>query len=99
MQFHPPMTRNWKERIGARVDRTEFGDRLLEIAKRIESDFKGRERERLLDMVEEALDRHIEIREAAESARGALEKIRSDQHALLRLFDFITANPDRETVH
>jgi hypothetical protein len=95
----PAMMRNLKERIRARVDRTEFGDRLLEIAKRIESDFKGREQERLLDMVEEALDRHIEIREAAESARGALEKIRSDQHALLRLFDFITANPERETIH
>ncbi len=93
------MTRNLEERIRTRADRTEFGNRLLEIAKQIESDFKGRERERLLDMVEEALDRHIEIREVAKSARGALEKLRSDQHTLLRLFDFITANPDRQTVH
>jgi hypothetical protein len=93
------MMRNLEERIRARTDRTEFGDRLLEIAKQVESDFKGRERERLLDMVEEALDRHVEIREASERARGALEKLRSDQHTLLRLFDFITASPDRETVH
>jgi hypothetical protein len=93
------MMRNLEERIRARTDRTEFGDRLLEIAKQIESDFKGRERERLLDMVEETLDRHVEIREAAERAHGALEKLRSDQHTLLRLFDFITASPDRETVH
>jgi hypothetical protein len=50
-------------------------------------------------MVEEALDRHVEIREASERTRGALEKLRSDQYKLLRLFDFITANPDRETVH
>ncbi len=93
------MTRKLEERIRARGDRTEFGDRLLEIAKQIESDFNGPERERLLDMVEEALDRHVEIREATERTRGALEKLRSDQHALLRLFDFITANPDRETIH
>jgi hypothetical protein len=71
----------------------------LEIAKQIESDFNGPEREKLLDTVEEALDRHVEIREATEKAHGALEKLRSNQHALLRLFDFITANPDRETVH
>jgi hypothetical protein len=50
-------------------------------------------------MVEEALDRHVEIREAAERAHGALEKLHSDQYTLLRLFDFITAHPDRETVH
>ncbi len=93
------MTRNLEERIRTRADRTEFRDRLLEIVKQIESDFKGTERERLLDMVEEALDRHVEIREAAQRTRGALEKLRSDQHTLLRLFDFITANPDRETIH
>ncbi len=93
------MMRNLEERIRARTDRTEFGDRLLEIAKQIESDFKGRERERLLDMVDETLDRHVEIREATEKTQGALEKLRSDQHTLLRLFDFITASPDRETVH
>ena len=93
------MARNLKERIRARADRTEFGGRLLKIAKQIESDFNGRERESLLNMVEEALDRHVEIREASERTRGPLEKLRSDQHTLLRLFDFITANPDRETIH
>ena len=95
----PAMTRNLKERIRTRADRSEFGDRLLEIAEQIESGFKGSERERLLDMVDEALDRHVEIREASERTHGALEKLRSDQHTLLRLFDFITANPDRETLH
>lgn len=93
------MTRNLKERIRTRAERSEFGNRLLEIAEQIESGFKGPERERLLDMVDEALDRHVEIREASERTRGALEKLRSDQHTLLRLFDFITANPDRETLH
>jgi hypothetical protein len=93
------MTRDLEERIRARAVRTEFGNRLLEIAKQIESEFKGRERERLLNMVEEALDRHLEIREASNRAHGALEKLRSDQHTLLRLFDFITADPNRATIH
>ena len=93
------MARKLEERIRARADRTEFGDRLIEIATQIESGFGGRERERLLNMVEEALDRHVEVRAAAERARGALEKLWSDQYALLRLFDFITADPDRETIH
>jgi len=93
------MTRNLKERIRTRGDLTEFGDRLLEIAKQIESGFTGPERERLLELVDEALDRHVEIREASERTRGAIDKLRSDQHTLLQLFDFITANPDRETIH
>jgi len=95
----PAMMRNLKERIRTRADRSKFGDRLLEISEQIESGFEGSERERLLDMVDEALDRHVEIREASERTRGALEKLRSDQQTLLRLFDFITANPDREILH
>ena len=93
------MTRKLEEPIRIRTDQSEFRGRLLEIAKQIENDFKGRERAQLLAMVEEALERHVEIREATEKARKALEKLRSDQHTLLRLFDFITASPDRETVH
>jgi hypothetical protein len=93
------MTRKLEERLRARSDRTEFGKRLLEIAEQIESDFEGPERERLRALVAETLDRHFEIRETAERTREALKKLRSDQHALLRLFDFITASPDRETIH
>lgn len=95
----PPMTRKLQERLWARAERTEFGKRLLEISKQIESDFDGRERERLLALVDETLERHFEIRETAERTREALAKLRSDQHTLLRLFDFITASPDRETIH
>jgi len=93
------MTRKLQERLWARAERTEFGKRLLEISKQIESDFDGRERERLLALVDETLERHFEIRETAERTREALAKLRSDQHTLLRLFDFITASPDRETIH
>jgi hypothetical protein len=93
------MLEKLEERLLARGDDSEFGTRLLEIARQIESDFEGKERERLMALVSEALDRHFEIRETAEETRAALDKLRSDQHTLLRLFDFITANPDRETVH
>jgi hypothetical protein len=93
------MTREWEKRLRARSDRTEFGRRLLEIAEQVETGFEGQERERLRALVAEALDRHFEIRETAERTRRALAKLRSDQHTLLRLFDFITASPDRETVH
>jgi hypothetical protein len=93
------MTRRIEEQLRARADRSEFGKRLLEISKQIESDFEGPEREKLLALVAEALDRHFEIRETAERTNRALEKLRADQHELLQLFDFITANPDRETLH
>jgi len=82
-----------------RVRQTEFELRLREIAAQIEVDFEGPERERLRALVAEALDRHLEIRESAERTRAALDKLRSDQHLLLRLFDFITANADRQTIH
>ena len=93
------MTRKLEEQLWARADRSEFGKRLLEISKQVERDFEGQERERLRALVAEALERHFEIRETAKRTRVALDKLRSDQHTLLRLFDFITASPDRETVH
>jgi len=95
----PSMTRKIEEQLRARADRSEFGRRLLEISKQVERDFDGRERERLRALVAEALDRHFEIRESARKTRAALDKLRSDQHTLLRLFDFITASPERETIH
>ncbi|MBW2493844.1 MAG: hypothetical protein JRE43_03755 [Deltaproteobacteria bacterium] len=93
------MTRKIEEQLRARADRSEFGRRLLEISKQVERDFEGQERDRLRALVAEALDRHFEIRETAKRTREALDRLRSDQHALLRLFDFIAASPDRETIH
>jgi len=93
------MTRKLEDELRARADQTDFGKRLLEISKQIESEFEGRERENLLGLVAEALDRHLEIRETAKRTSAALERLRSDQYALLRLFDFITASSDRETIH
>ncbi len=88
-----------KKRIRERAEKPDFLNRLLEIATQIERDFDGKERDRLLDLVQETLDRHVEIRENTRKAREALEHLQSDQRALLRLFDFITARPERATVH
>jgi hypothetical protein len=88
-----------KQRIRERADQSDFADRLLEIATRIERDFDGRERERLLDLVHETLERYVEIRENSRRAREALEQLQSDHRTLLRLFDFITARPERSTIH
>jgi hypothetical protein len=93
------MAQKLDPRLREGSQRTDFEVRLREIAAQIEVDFEGRERERLRALVAEALERHIEIRESARRTRAALDKLRSDQHLLLQLFDFITASADRETIH
>ena len=93
------MSKELKKRIREHTDPSDFADRLLEIATRIERDFDGRERERLLDLVHETLERHVEIRESTRRAREALEKLQSDHKTLLWLFNFITARPERATLH
>jgi len=88
-----------KNRIRQRADASDFSNRLLEIAGHIERDFDGREREQLLELVRETLNRHVEIRASTRRARAALDKLQSDQQTLLQLFDFITARPESETLH
>lgn len=93
------MSRELKERIRQQADASGFADRLLAIATQIERDFDGRERRRLLELVHETLERHLEIRENTRLAREALDQLVESQHELLQLFDFISANPERETMH
>jgi len=93
------MSRELKDQIRSRVEPTEFADRLLEIATRIERDFDGRERRRLLELVHETLERHVEIRENTRLARESLDRLAKAHRELLQLFDFISANSQRETLH
>jgi hypothetical protein len=79
--------------------KSEFADRMTDIATQIERDFQGEERERLLELFHETLERHVEIEENTRRAREALEQLQVDQRTLLQLFEFITAAPDRETLH
>lgn len=80
-------------------DRSEFSERLLSIASQIEREFDGIERTRLLRLVNETIERHIEIRDNTRRAREALAQLEEDQRTLLQLFEFITARPEAETVH
>ena len=93
------MSRELKDQIRSRAEQSEFADRLLEIATQIERNFDGRERKRLLELVQETLERHVTIRENTRRAREALDQLMVDQQTLLQLFEFISASPESETMH
>lgn len=93
------MNRELKDQIRRQADSSGFADRLLAIATQIEREFEGRERTRLLELVHETLERHVEIRENTRAARESLDQLQADQQSLLQLFEFITAGPGTETMH
>jgi hypothetical protein len=93
------MNRDLKDKIRNQAAPSGFADRLLAIASQIERDFDGRERARLLKLVHETLERHVEIRENTRLARESLEQLAVAQRELLQLFDFISASPERQTMH
>ena len=93
------MSSELKDQIRKRADPSGFADRLLEIATQIERDFEGRERKRLLELVYETLERHVEIREHMRLAGESVARLMGAQQELLQLFDFISANPELETMH
>ncbi len=99
MHYCSHMSRDLKDRIRKQADPSDFGDCLLAIATQIERDFDGRERRRLLELVHETLDRHVEIRENTRLARESLDQLVEAHEELLQLFEFISANPDIETMH
>ena len=77
-----------------------FADRLLEGVRRIESDFDGGERERLLSLVSETLDRHLEIRQSSARARRALAQLKADQERIVQLLRLLAAAPGGDrTLH
>jgi hypothetical protein len=81
------------------IGESEFANRLIEIAAQIERDFQGDEQTRLLELVRETLDRHLEVRENSKRAHVALKRLESDQKALLKLFNMIAKRPQNETLH
>jgi hypothetical protein len=88
-----------KDKIRKHANESDFANRLIEIATQIERDFRGQEQERLLELVGETLDRHIEVRKNTQRARKAIQRLQADQQALLQLFDLIAGRPETETVH
>ena len=76
-----------------------FAERLLDLTERIERDFEGEERERLLAKARDAFDRHLQLRDQTHSVRDVLARLREDQKRLLELFELITPRPDGEFFH
>jgi hypothetical protein len=92
-----------KERIRAHRDRNDadrgFAERLLEGVERIEREFEGEQRLRLLGMVADTLERHLRIRESAVETHTALAELHANQGRLLRLLELLAPCPSSETLH
>ena len=73
-----------------------FTDRLLDGIRRIEAGFEGCERERLLTLVAETLDRHLQVRESSTRVREALAKLEAGQARIVQL---LTNPPKTRTLH
>ena len=52
-----------------------------------------------MELVYETLERHVEIREHTRLAGESVARLMGAQQELLQLFDFISANPELETMH
>jgi hypothetical protein len=78
---------------------SEFADRLIEITNQIEVNFQGDEKKRLLDLVHETLQRHLDIRQNTRRAHAALNQLEADHKTLLEFFDKIANTRGSETLH
>lgn len=76
-----------------------FAERLLEGVATIEREFDGEQRERLLALVDETFERHLQIRQNAARARISLERLRADQERLFELLKLIMARPGSSALH
>jgi hypothetical protein len=97
------VSENLKRRIQeyGRRDRRNafFADRLIDLTERIERDFGGEERERLLAKARDAFDRHMQLRDQTHSVRDVLARLREDQKRLVELFDLITPRSEGDLLH
>ena len=76
-----------------------FAERLLDLTERIERDFEGGERERLLAKAREAFERHVQLRDQTHSVRDTLARLREDQKRLFELFELIAPRSEAELLH
>jgi hypothetical protein len=76
-----------------------FIERLLDGLRRIEAEFEGSERERLLTRVAETLDRHLEIREHSGRTREALAQLRADHARIVQFLTLLADGPETRTLH
>ena len=76
-----------------------FADRLLEGVATIEREFDGEQRDRLLALVDETFERHLQIRQNTARAQIALEQLRANQERLFELLKLIVTPPGSGTLH
>jgi Mg2+ and Co2+ transporter CorA len=76
-----------------------FAERLIDLTERIEREFEGEERERLLAKARDAFDRHVQLRDQTHSVREVLARMREDQKRLLELCELISPRPEGELLH
>ena len=92
-----------KKRIEEQRDavprKEEFCDQLVQMVSFIEHHFEGSERENLIKLASETLDRHIQLGENTAKLQSALERIRSHQQRLHQLTDFLKADTEPKIIH
>jgi hypothetical protein len=76
-----------------------FAERLLEGVATIEREFDGEQRDRLLALVDETFERHLQIRRNTARVQIALEQLRTNQERLFGLLKLILAPPGSGTLH
>jgi hypothetical protein len=92
-----------KKRLRAHREREgsdgAFAERLLDGVATIEREFDGEQRERLLALVDETFERHLQIRRNTARAQLSLERLRADHERLFGLLKLILTRPGSGSLH
>jgi len=97
------MATELKQRIRehGRRDRRDafFAERLIDLTERIEREFQGEERTRLLALASDAFERHLALRDHTLRVREQLARLKADQQVLRDLFALRAARPAGGVLH
>ena len=103
MHPHAFMSEKLKKRLRAHREQEgtdgAFAERLLEGVATIEREFDGEQRDRLLALVDETFERHLQIRQNTARAQIALEQLCANQERLFGLLKLILTPPGSGTLH
>jgi len=80
-------------------ERRDFADRLLEGIDRIEKEFSGAERDRLLALARRTFDRHIRSAQRTDEMRAALTRLRKDHRRLIGILEQLSEPSEGRTLH
>ena len=76
-----------------------FGERLLEMTERIERQFRGEERDRLLALASRTFERHLELRDTTLRTRERLARLAEEQRMLGELCLLLSPRRGGESLH